>query len=116
MSVVTKRCKSCIYYRTNSTGHTGMPTCDFILIEGHSRGCPAGDECDKYTRSVKSAKRGMIRLPFDESIVFDMYANGMTDTEIGTALDISARAVSDWRRRRDLPAQHSLRREIMDED
>ena len=24
------------------------PCCDYILIAGKSRGCPAGDECDKF--------------------------------------------------------------------
>ena len=116
MAVVTERCKSCIYYRTNSTGHTCVPSCDYILIEGHSRGCPAGDECDKYTRSVRTAKRGMIRLPVEEAKIYEMYMHGMTDTEIGKALDISAKAIADWRRRRDFPAQHSIRRLRMDED
>lgn len=116
MSVVTERCRSCIYYRTNSTGHSGLPTCDYILIEGHRRGCPAGDECDKYAPSVKTRVRGMIRLPVEEVIVFEMYEHGMTDTEIGKNLGVSAKAIADWRKRRDLPSQHSIRRAAMDED
>ena len=45
MSVVTERCKGCIY-----SGEIlfGEPCCDYILITGKPRGCPAGDECDKY--------------------------------------------------------------------
>lgn len=116
MSVVTKRCMSCIYYRTNSTGHSVLPTCDYILIEGHRRGCPAGDECNKYVPSVKTKSRGMIRLPVEEAIVFEMYEHGMTDTEIGKDLGVSAKAIADWRKRRDLPSQHSIRRAVMDAD
>ena len=107
MSTVTERCRSCIYYRTNSTGHSCVPSCDFILIEGYRRGCPAGDACDKYTRSLRSLNRGMTRLPVDERMVFDLYVDGMTDNEIADVLGVSAKAISDWRRRRDLRAQHS---------
>ena len=45
MSVVTERCKECEY-----SGEIlfGEPCCDYILITGKPRGCPAGDECNKY--------------------------------------------------------------------
>ena len=41
----TKRCKRCEYsgivmYTTTS--------CDYMYITGKPRGCPAGDDCDKF--------------------------------------------------------------------
>ena len=47
MSVVTKRCKDCIYFSMNR--HYSNKSCDYIIKTGKRRGCPAGDECDKYT-------------------------------------------------------------------
>ena len=47
MSVVTERCKGCIYSGEILFGES---CCDYILITGKKRGCPAGDECDKYDK------------------------------------------------------------------
>ena len=45
MCLVTERCEKCKY---KGEVLFGEPCCDYILITGKSRGCPAGDECDKY--------------------------------------------------------------------
>ena len=45
MCLVTKRCEKCKY---KGEILFGEPCCDYILIAGKSRGCPAGDECNKY--------------------------------------------------------------------
>ena len=45
MCLVTKRCEKCKY---KGEVLFGEPCCDYILIAGKSRGCPAGDECDKF--------------------------------------------------------------------
>lgn len=45
MSLVTERCEKCKY---KGEVLFGEPCCDYILIVGKSRGCPAGDECDKF--------------------------------------------------------------------
>ena len=44
---VSKKCKSC-RYRT-SYGCKEMSFCDYISIEHKRRGCPAGDECTRYS-------------------------------------------------------------------
>lgn len=41
----TERCKACTYggivmYTTTS--------CDYMYLTGEPRGCPAGDDCDKF--------------------------------------------------------------------
>lgn len=43
------KCKTCLY-RARPEDYNG---CNYIFIEGHSRGCPA-EECDKY---IKDARR-----------------------------------------------------------
>lgn len=116
MSVVTDRCKDCVYYRSNSTGHSVLPTCDYILVEYHSRGCPAGDECTHFVMATKRGAPGRLRLSVDESLVFDLYWQGKTDAEIGKALDVPPATITHWRCRRDLPSQKSIRRSVMDED
>ena len=45
MSLVTERCEKCKY---KGEVMFWEPCCDYILIAGKSRGCPAGDECDKF--------------------------------------------------------------------
>ena len=45
MCLVTKRCEKCKYKGEILFGES---CCDYILIAGKSRGCPAGDECDKF--------------------------------------------------------------------
>ena len=45
MCLVTERCEKCKY---KGEVLFGEPCCDYILIAGKSRGCPAGDECDKF--------------------------------------------------------------------
>ena len=45
MSLVSERCKNCRYKGEVLFGEL---CCDYILITGEKRGCPAGDECDKF--------------------------------------------------------------------
>ena len=44
---ISKRCSTC-KYRSSISGRTDG--CLYILATGHRRGCPAGDECDKYEK------------------------------------------------------------------
>ena len=46
-----ERCKKCEY----SFHNNGMTTCDYILIEGHMRGCYEGTKCSKFKK--KKSKR-----------------------------------------------------------
>lgn len=45
-----KRRRSCKYHGWISGNNL---TCDYILIEKQSRGCPAGPGCDKYKKGPK---------------------------------------------------------------
>lgn len=48
MSVCTKNCDGCDYRGSVSSGGSGARrTCDYILITGHRRGCPAGSKCTR---------------------------------------------------------------------
>ena len=120
MSAMTERCRSCFYY-TSDYGHFICPTCDYILIEGHRRGCPAGDECDKFLPKkdcikYTSAVAGLVRLPVREQQLFDLYEQGKTDVAIAKALNISRQAVAKWRNKNGLSSQVDLRERISDED
>lgn len=104
---------SCAYFGTNTH------TCDFILITGQRRGCPAGPMCKRY-KSVNARKRKVPQLPStfkkDRSGLYTafetMYAEGFSDREIAEALGVSRDTVSSWRRKERLPNQ-ATRKKIM---
>lgn len=52
VELVTDRCKACVY---SGSIHKKSPTyyCIYILFAGHSRGCPAGDKCNKFIAGSK---------------------------------------------------------------
>lgn len=43
--LVSDKCKDCKYKGEVLFGEL---CCDYILITGKKRGCPAGDDCDKF--------------------------------------------------------------------
>lgn len=45
MSLVSERCEKCKY---KGEVFFGELCCDYILITGKKRGCPAGDKCNKF--------------------------------------------------------------------
>ena len=45
VSLVSERCENCKY---KGEVLFGERCCDYILITGKKRECPAGDECDKF--------------------------------------------------------------------
>lgn len=95
MSVVTKRCRDCLYYSDNSRHHAhGWASCDYILLVGHSRGCPAGDECTRYT-PMKNAEV----TPEFISAMLRFYDQGLSDLEIGRAIGKGRFFVRYWRRK-----------------
>ena len=49
MSLVSKRCKKCIY---KGEVLFGEPCCDYILITGKKRNCPAGNKCNKFKGKI----------------------------------------------------------------
>ena len=120
MSVVTKRCRGCLYFCQNGN-HFIVPTCDYFLKTGKLRGCPAGDECDKFLSKegcleFTSTMLGVVRPPIKEQRLLDLYEQGMTDTAIGKELHLSRQTVTAWRNKRGLPSQKDLKRGVMDAD
>lgn len=51
-SLVTERCKECMY-----SGYVLFHDlcCDYMLLTGKHRDCPAGDECTKFKKAEESA-------------------------------------------------------------
>ncbi len=47
MSLCDQRCRKCIYGGTVSGGGV---VCDYLLITGNRRRCPAGKKCERYVR------------------------------------------------------------------
>ena len=84
-------CLPCIYY-----GKSTM-TCDYILIEGHSRPCPAGVGCTaKITK--KDVKKNMGKPRWDTALGKQMWEQGMSDSQIAKHFGIAANTVLHQRR------------------
>lgn len=114
MSVVTERCKECLFFCDN-INHFIIPTCDYFLIKGERRGCPAGDECDKFFPAseglkIKRPLGGPSRLTVKEQDLYDLYYQGKTDTEIAGVIGVNRNTIARWRSKNGLPSQQSIRR------
>lgn len=102
-------CRTCIY---RSRMHN---SCDYILIEGHPRGCPPGEGCTRR----ETGKRKKIAFTVDPDVQatvpeahkrlyashrkMELYNQGMSDGEIARELNMSASAVRQWRVANSLP-------------
>ena len=103
----------CAYKGTNTD------TCDYILVTGKRRGCPAGPLCIRY-KPVNAKERNVPQLPStfkkDRSGLFvafqSLYEEGYSDQEIAAALGVSKETVARWRRSERLPSRET-RRQIM---
>ena len=103
----------CAYKGTNTD------TCDYFLITGKRRGCPAGPLCIRY-KPVTAKERKVPQLPStfkkDRSGLFvafqSLYEEGYSDQEIAAALGVSKETVARWRRSERLPSRET-RRQIM---
>ena len=98
---------------------TNTDTCDYILITGKRRGCPAGPLCLRY-KPVTVKERKVPQLPStfkkDRSGLYtafqSLYEEGYSDQEIAAALGVSKETVARWRRGERLPGRET-RRQIM---
>ena len=98
---------------------TNTDTCDYILVTGKRRGCPAGPLCLRY-KPVTAKERKVPQLPStfkkDRSGLFvafqSLYEEGYSDQEIAAALGVSKETVGRWRRSERLPCRET-RRQIM---
>lgn len=123
-------CKNCVFI-----GFIGSDRCcDYILITGHSRGCPAGREC---TQKVVGKKRKSIdqkmfrgerkqpirkRKPADKKPVCGgaqraiiegfMKENGFTNSDMGTRLGVDPTTVGKWKLERYIANWDLLEREF----
>lgn len=57
--VVHEKCMKCIYRGGGVFG------CEYILIEGHSRGCPSGAECTRYATRRKHMTKNQTELTYN---------------------------------------------------
>ena len=54
------KCKTCIH-RTELFGNWGL-ACYYIVNVGHSRPCPAGEDCTVYQRGPRIDQRKAVRV------------------------------------------------------
>ena len=98
---------------------TNTDTCDYILVTGKRRGCPAGPLCIRY-KPVNAKERKVPQLPStfkkDRSGLFtafgSLYEEGYSDREIADIMGVGKETVARWRRGERLPGRET-RRQIM---
>ena len=98
-------------YRSRPQSNSEMNvTCDFILIEGHSRGCDPEPYCKCYRkRGQKTEKKpgqmppllnkSQERKPWNYEKGFRLYKLGMTTKQIAAELNVGVGAVHGRRQR-----------------
>lgn len=48
------KCKTCKYHGYIGCGYCMDMICQYILVTGHMRGCPVGDDCIKYEKGKRA--------------------------------------------------------------
>ena len=84
-------CVGCIYYG-KSTG-----TCDYILIEDHSRPCPPGPECT-VRRTVKEVKK-VGKPRWDTELGRLLWLEDKSDAFIASEMGVAVSTVAHQRRK-----------------
>lgn len=62
---MSKRCLSCNWY-----GGSYTHTCDYFLLAGQRRGCPAGDKCTRY--KPRTTSRRFWPMDLGEEVDYDI--------------------------------------------
>lgn len=62
---MSKRCLSCNWY-----GGSYTHTCDYFLLAGQRRGCPAGDKCTRY--KPRATTRRFWPMDLGEEVDYDI--------------------------------------------
>lgn len=111
----TERCRWCVYFETSNV--IG-PHCSYILITGHSRGCPPGDDCTAFKKAKEKNTAGagwygMLntkdpKIVEREKTFAEMYRDGKRDKEIARATGVNPSTVRKWRIRHGLPTQQLI--------
>lgn len=84
-------CVKCLYYSRYTK------TCDYILIEDHSRPCPAGTGCT--ARKTRKDTIKMKKPKWDTELGRLLWLEGKTDGEIAEEFGIAISAVTAYRKR-----------------
>ena len=98
---------------------TNTDTCDYLLITGKRRGCPAGPLCLRY-KPVTAKERKVPQLPStfkkDRAGLYvafqSLYEGGYADQENAGTMGVGKEPVARWRRGERLPSRET-RRQIM---
>ncbi len=109
------KCWDCYYYGKNTF------TCDFYLITGARRGCPAGNACTRFAPRGKLRKQTLIVLKGSRrgrraddqryQAVRSLYSQGLDDVRIAELTGLHRNSILKWRQREGLPANsHGGRR------
>ena len=97
-------CHDC-YYRD-----LYLNTCDFYLITGVRRGCPADDNCTRYLARNGQKRRGEMNIPGGKGVqgpmhkaMLALYNEGLNDVAIAEKVGCCSATVRRWRGKNCLP-------------
>jgi len=112
-------CHGCIYRQRNDS------SCNYIFMEGHSRGCPPGKGCTKKEVSWRRKKKIPLRInqnPKNNEVAagkrtggariseeeterrLALYRAGLSDKDVAIATGVSKGTIAKWRQAKNLPA------------
>lgn len=100
--LVDQSCHKCRFWCKNTN------TCDYLIVTDKRRPCPPGKGCkvrekEIYTESGK-------RIRWDERQAWELYKQGLTDTQIAEAVGTTSHTIGNWRQRKNL-VSNVVRRE-----
>lgn len=105
--LVDEYCNKCRFYSPHTT------TCDYFLVTGKRRPCPAGKGCKAREKELRKGGR---RIKLDEAKAYELYEQGKNDHEIAQEVGVSDSAIYYWRKSRSLKANMEHRERNMNWD
>jgi hypothetical protein len=113
-----EKCRTCHYYAYGSN------TCDFYIITGERRGCPAGADCTRWEErgDISDRRLNLVRdVAFREkrghgldksffNAMQSLYDEGMSDRAIARELRVHVHTVERWRKYEGLVSQVERRK------
>ena len=88
---MSKYCEGCDHM---SNMRYGGITCNYLLDTGKRRPCKAGNGCTEHTGTLRVQDE---RDSFDTAVAFRLFDEGMSDEEIGNAVNRSKWTIQEWR-------------------
>lgn len=93
MSTTNTHCRSCSYYGSV------LQSCDYLIVTGQRRGCPAGKECTRYKKRGTERRKPIMMFPnsntFSGPIPFGHTSGGRIPKKV-KQMDMDGNLIKIW--------------------